>query len=467
MRKSAGQIIGWWTGTGVSMVLAGVGLIALRHALETPQAQKSVLPGEAHLYRWQRRSIFYKVLGETNAPPLVLLHRPAIGASSHEMLPLMAPLARMYRVYALDWLGFGLSDRPGIAYSAELYNRLCEDFLREVVQAPATVVASGLSCNYAVVAAANAPAFCESLVLISPCALQGGQSSPRLGQTVEATPVKALLYPLLSTRLAFQVTRQIQEETRDDFAQFYANTHQLGAEHATMAWLAGKLTRNVEQSFEILRQPILMIWGTHALDSSQTVASLHKTVTLANPARQTRKVELIQQAALAVHTEQPDSVIAAIKRWQEETTKDQPPVLDDELLLTLRTIEQSAAPEEALNVPEQSVLPRSEEFRQPDKPSSAIPPTGYKAKDMASNAPSETTAVSASSPSEIDKEEAKQAVAKDGQDKELAVTAYCVKCKQKRQILHAQEVTMKNGRRAIRGICPVCGIRLNRMGRSG
>jgi len=464
MRKSTGQIIGWWTGAGVSMALAGMGLVALRHALETPQAPKSILPGEAHLYRWQRRSIFYKVLGDTNAPPLVLLHRPEIGASSHEMLPLMVPLARTYRVYALDWLGFGLSDRPGIAYSAELYNRLCEDFLREVVQTPATVVASGLSCNYAVVAAANAPAFCESLVLISPYALQGGQPSSRLRQAAEAAPVKALLYPLLSTHLAFQVMRQMHEEAREDFAQFYANTHQLGAEHATMALLAGKLTRNVEQSFEMLPQPILMIWGTHALDSRQTVASLHRTVTLANPARQTRKVELIQRAALAVHTEQPDSIIAAIKRWQEETAKDQLPTLDDELLLTLRTIEQSVPIAETHNAPEQSMPPRSAEIHQPDEPASVAPSTGYEAEDITGNAPGEITTVPASRSSRTGEEETGQVAATGAEEKELTVIAYCVKCKQKRQMLHTREVTMKNGRRAIRGVCAVCGTRLNRIG---
>ena len=35
--------------------------------------------------------------------------------------------------------------------------------------------------------------------------------------------------------------------------------------------------------------------------------------------------------------------------------------------------------------------------------------------------------------------------------------AYCVKCKQKRQIKDGHEVTMKNGKRAMRGTCSVCG----------
>ena len=34
---------------------------------------------------------------------------------------------------------------------------------------------------------------------------------------------------------------------------------------------------------------------------------------------------------------------------------------------------------------------------------------------------------------------------------------YCVKCKAKREIADGVEETMKNGRKAIKGKCPVCG----------
>ena len=34
---------------------------------------------------------------------------------------------------------------------------------------------------------------------------------------------------------------------------------------------------------------------------------------------------------------------------------------------------------------------------------------------------------------------------------------YCVKCKSKKEITEAVEVTTKNGRKAIKGKCPTCG----------
>lgn len=35
---------------------------------------------------------------------------------------------------------------------------------------------------------------------------------------------------------------------------------------------------------------------------------------------------------------------------------------------------------------------------------------------------------------------------------------YCVKCKAKKEIADAVEEMMKNGRKAIKGKCPTCGI---------
>jgi len=41
--------------------------------------------------------------------------------------------------------------------------------------------------------------------------------------------------------------------------------------------------------------------------------------------------------------------------------------------------------------------------------------------------------------------------------------AYCVKCKAKKEIAKAEEVTMKNGRPALQGVCPDCGTKLFRI----
>ncbi len=44
------------------------------------------------------------------------------------------------------------------------------------------------------------------------------------------------------------------------------------------------------------------------------------------------------------------------------------------------------------------------------------------------------------------------------------VEAYCVKCKAKREMKNPQAVTLKNGKPATKGICPVCGTAIMRIG---
>jgi len=39
----------------------------------------------------------------------------------------------------------------------------------------------------------------------------------------------------------------------------------------------------------------------------------------------------------------------------------------------------------------------------------------------------------------------------------MADTAYCVKCKAKRDMKGASKITMKNGRNAMKGTCEKCG----------
>jgi len=41
--------------------------------------------------------------------------------------------------------------------------------------------------------------------------------------------------------------------------------------------------------------------------------------------------------------------------------------------------------------------------------------------------------------------------------------AYCVKCKAKKEMKDPQKVTMKNGRKAMKGKCPDCGTSLFRI----
>jgi pimeloyl-ACP methyl ester carboxylesterase len=304
--------------------------VAIRHLLETPMKLESPLPGEAHYYKWKHGYIFYKVLGESKSPSLLLLHSPGLAASSYEMRSILEPLAQHYRVYAPDLIGFGISDHPKIEYSSDVYNALCHDFLTDVVKQPAIIVASRVSCNYAVATAAKYPNLCERLVLLSPQSLGDKQDQTSLTPVsisknlfvkawqvlLQVASVQLLLYPLLSTRFALQslMAQYHSSINENDLEYFYAAAHQLGAERAAMAFLGGKLALNVSQQLELLQQPTLVIWGAKGLSSSRHIGTQQNISWMKSQTR----LALLPDAGLAVHEEQPMKVSATILSWSEE-----------------------------------------------------------------------------------------------------------------------------------------------------
>jgi RNase P subunit RPR2 len=48
----------------------------------------------------------------------------------------------------------------------------------------------------------------------------------------------------------------------------------------------------------------------------------------------------------------------------------------------------------------------------------------------------------------------------------MATEAYCVKCRTKRTMKDEKAVTMKNGKPATQGVCPECGTKMFKIGKS-
>jgi hypothetical protein len=44
--------------------------------------------------------------------------------------------------------------------------------------------------------------------------------------------------------------------------------------------------------------------------------------------------------------------------------------------------------------------------------------------------------------------------------------AYCLKCREKREMVDPKPITMKNGKPATEGTCPVCGTRMFKIGKT-
>ena len=51
-------------------------------------------------------------------------------------------------------------------------------------------------------------------------------------------------------------------------------------------------------------------------------------------------------------------------------------------------------------------------------------------------------------------------------EKEGCLEAYCLKCRERREMKDPKAITMKNGKPATEGTCPVCGTKMFKIGKA-
>src|SRR5829696_9552034 len=96
----------------------GGGLALYNRRLERGGGQPpNRLGGEVRYYRWRGGDLGYSVAGD--GEPLLLVHGVYAGASSFEFRKNLEELSKSFRVYALNLLGCGLSERPSRRYEPE------------------------------------------------------------------------------------------------------------------------------------------------------------------------------------------------------------------------------------------------------------------------------------------------------------------------------------------------------------
>src|SRR5258707_2054025 len=309
--------------TLASLGLAGGAVVvATRHLLETPQPLESLLPGEGAIDRKHGGDIYYNVAGPVEAEPLVLLHDFYPGASNFEFRRIFCQLAERYRVYAPDWLGFGMSEHPNVAYTGEFYAGVLAGFLRDVVTQPAVVLAHGHAANIAVRAASDNPALFDRLVLASPAVFAGLRSDPTFPQTLVRTAQRLSLglvpYALLATRPALRriwSSRSASEEgvrpeaAEEDVWHLYASAHQFGGQYASLALLTGELDLPMQNAFALLEPPVLLVGGER--DQRHSHVDLEDLAVL-NPHAD---LTMVPGAGDAVFVDQPETFVRAVTAW--------------------------------------------------------------------------------------------------------------------------------------------------------
>jgi pimeloyl-ACP methyl ester carboxylesterase len=281
----------------------------------------NALGGNVRRWDWRGHGIFTTELG--SGPPIVLVHGIHPGASSYEYRKLFPLLAERHRVFAFDLLGCGLSDRPNLGYSADLFTELVIDALAEAGGGqPVTVVGTSLGAAFAIRAGARASRRVAAVVAICPTGLGGvfdrtpNGAQAALTGTVRTPVLGEALFNGFTSRpsiryfLGRRTYADAASVTPEIIDHYYAVAHQPGARYVPAHFLGGMLNCNIAQDLPFVDAPILVAWGEQA-SSFSPLANAGEFLKLA----QNAKLVTFPQSGLLPHEEEPEAMCAAIEAF--------------------------------------------------------------------------------------------------------------------------------------------------------
>ncbi|XGV88288.1 MAG: alpha/beta fold hydrolase [Limnothrix sp. BL-A-16] len=276
---------------------------------------------------WLWRGYRVQWLAQGSGQPIVLLH--GFGASiGHWRKNIPALAAAGYRVYAIDLLGFGGSQKPPIDYSMELWQDLVLDFWAEFIQEPALWVGNSIGALLALMLSAAAPERTRGTVLLN-CA--GGLNH----RPEELNPVLRLVMGTFAQvvntpgigRFMFNQIRQ-KHRIRGTLKQVYGNPEAVtpelvdllhepsgdeGAYETFASILAAPPGPKPETLLPQIAGPLLVLWGETDPWTPIQGAKIYQD--LAETAGDRVTFLSIPNTGHCPHDERPEVVNSAIVNW--------------------------------------------------------------------------------------------------------------------------------------------------------
>ena len=278
---------------------------------------------EQFSWSWQQQgfTITYETLGQGN--PILLLPAFSTVSTRTEMAEIAHLLAHHYRVFALDWLGFGESERPPLNYQPSLYEQLLTDFVLSHFEQPIIIIAAGHAAGYALKLASYYPESVAKIVLIAPTwrgplRVMGVPTGMRkLVKNLVRAPILGKFLYYLNTTPAFlrlMYRRHVYVDETKLTPEFITHKRKItqaqGARFASVAFVSGEIDPIESRSeafclIESLAQPILTIIAEQSPPYSK--AEMEALANLTNV------ITVRLSGTLGIHEEYPETVIAAIQ----------------------------------------------------------------------------------------------------------------------------------------------------------
>lgn len=295
----------------------------------TIQAPLSTAPLEFQTWNWQGRSICYTVVG--TGQPLVLIH--GFGASIRHWRRNIFVLAEAgYKVFVIDLLGFGRSDKPAIDYQMELWQELLKDFWSAHIQEPAVFVGNSIGALLSLMVLANHSEIAKGGVLLN--AAGGLNHRPEeLNlplRLMMGTFTKVVTSPLIGPFLFNQIRKkprlrrtlhQVYHDrtavTDELIELIYEPSCEPGAQKVFAAILTAPPGPRPEDLLPNITQPLLILWGEADPWTPISGSKIYQELAAQAPDR--AKFVPIPKTGHCPHDERPEVVNTEILQWLSET----------------------------------------------------------------------------------------------------------------------------------------------------
>ena len=273
---------------------------------------------------WQGYKIRYTVSG--SGKPLLLIH--GFGASiGHwkKNIPVLANAG--YKVFALDLLGFGASDKAPIDYTLELWQSQIKDFWGEQINEPTIFIGNSIGALLALMLVTNHPEIAAGGVLIN-CAgglnHRPGDLNPILGLVMQGF-AKLVSSPATgkfifnNIRRKSQIRRTLYQVYGDRDAvtdelvdMLYQPSCNPGAQRVFASVLTAPAGKSPDELLANLSLPLLVTWGEKDPWTPVSGAKIYQDLANINHNVQ---FQVIPDAGHCPHDENPEVVNALILEW--------------------------------------------------------------------------------------------------------------------------------------------------------
>ncbi len=263
-------------------------------------------------------TIFYAVKGE--GKPLLLIH--GYGAAIWVWEMQIDVLSQFYRVYALDVIGYGFSDRPKISYTPRTYIRFLKEFMDGVEIEKASLIGNSMGGGIAWGMGILYPERVDRLILIDcvpPDVLrQVKNKSFRILAAIKDIPI--FPYLVIAARGRHSIKTVLMEcvsGAKRITPEVVNRQYQLSRIKGTTRVLYSTLKHaeealELKDQFSMIHRPTLFIWGEEdQIFPPQVGMALHQAIAGST-------FRIIKQSGHIPMWEAPDEVNQAILDFLRE-----------------------------------------------------------------------------------------------------------------------------------------------------